>query len=207
MSVREEESGGLLGLDDAFLRDIKGRIDSTWKIQRQLERCAILRSGITVEPESYNASVRELLSDLPLSVEEAVRKREEEYVTALEPQLEYDYYCGVPVTNVDEAGVRVSPREVEVEPEVDYEKLHDIIKEEADRAGLRWEYKKAGIEMGAVPKRLPNTIVKDLEDALTSTILEHRKKGFMYSWMEVLDALRKLKPQTPTPPDVIFKEE
>jgi len=202
----EEEEHGFVGLDDAYLREIKGKIDSLWKIQRQMERCAILRAKITVDPESYYSSVRELFSDCPINVKEGVLKREAEY-NVIMPKYRFRECCGRPMIGTpenplidEETGDVVNPIFEGEESKIDYEKWHDIIKEELDKANLRWEYRKAIKEEGLVPKPLSEKIINEIKSEVEKLIFEHRKKGYMYTWFEFLDTLRKMKPQLPTPP-------
>lgn len=187
-------------LDDVYLRSIKDRVDSAWKFQRQLERCAILRGRIAEDPEAYYAAVRELLSDLPLRVVLAVKARESEYMVTPEPRLEYKYYCGVPLELKDEKGEPISPVLVQDTPYCDYEKLHDIIKEESDRYNLRWEYRLALKEEGRNAKLLPKKVEEDIVEAIRNVVIEHRKRGIMYSYSDILETLRKTTPELPTPP-------
>jgi len=208
----EEESELLEALFDST---VKGRVDQIWRMNRQMERCAILRSRAALEPESYNAAVRELKSTLPVEVLNRVNQREEE-----ECIVEYEDYeyvkdrCGVPLGTPEHPFMSnppdsphfdpnlpnyvISPKQV-TKTEFDYERLHDIIKEEAERANLTWEYTKKAPKALKIEEPLPDGLVSMVEKALVDVLPQVRRAypNVKIGWLDLVRALNERAPPTP----------
>lgn len=212
--MSEEESEKFVSLDDIYLRELKDKIDSPWRLQRQLERCNILAAG--ENEKAFQDSVEITLDELPIEIKSNVMARENEYWVTPEPDYQFKYNCGVPVGSIEQpvmlndpedwdydssrSTVPWSPVLVETPPYIDHKKLLAIIKEEAERGGLSWQYEKFEKEVGRIPQLIPEPILEDYERLISQTMLEHRRQGIMYSFNDLLESLQKLKPKTPTPP-------
>ncbi len=230
MSSRDLSEYG--SVDGIFDKEIKGKIDAPWGYARQRERCNVLMAGENLI--AFESSVRALLGDLPLHIKTDVVARKTEFNAIPPSSYKYMNNCGVNIGTPDNPLVSVvdhpewdfmnevpeyfrdnhedkitilSPIEIIGVEYTDHEKLFEIIKEEGERGGLGWKYDSARKETGPVEIILPAGLSRDIEKVIVKQLIEHRKKGKMYSWADMIGAMQPRTPRTPTPPRDEIQDE
>ncbi len=156
--------------DDVFdQQQVKGRVDPISRLARQLERCNLILGEGNIE--TFESSVLALKGDLPLRVKECVLARKDEFNSA-PVEWKYIMCCGqrvgtpknplisvkdhpdwefmnqVPKPFREEYQDRIeilSPIRID-DLRTDYIDLFEIIKEELEKAGLTWTFKRGGEE-------------------------------------------------------------
>ncbi len=182
-------------MDNLFNPVVKGRVDSIWRLQKQLERCNMLIASPDIS--AFESSILALKGDLPMGVKEAVLTRTNEFnssperykymntcgqkvgtlknpLVSVEGHPEYDFLLDIPKLLRETYRDRItilSPIKSQ-EVETDYFDLFEIIKEELERAGTTWQYEKkipkAMKIQETLPKKIINEIVKNRVDLLMS---------------------------------------
>jgi len=189
-----------------FDKEVRDKIDSSYRCQRQLERCNILatQAGDPVKNIEFENSVEALMGDLPTKIRLAVLDRREDYIVKPEPRWQYlkagRYNMGTPDNPVkDDYGNVISPIKVQDPPFEDPMTKLSIIKEELESGGASWRYDKTLRDEGRTPRLIPFEAEQELENVIRDTVVKHRKAGVMYSWADLLLSLQKAKFAIPTP--------
>jgi len=212
---------GFEEVEELYTREVKEKIDAKWRLERQLDRCNRLAIEAAFDPakeEAFKRAVGAALDDLPIRIKQHVLERKDEYY--IPPQQVWRYqFCGkhpmgTPDNPVRDAEGRVISPVLETTPEdLDPYALLGVIKEELEKGGLAWEYEKLLREEGRVEKEeLAEEIVSEYEEMITQMVIKHRRKWlelrksdpqeakkYFYSWTQLLDAFRKMKPKMPVP--------
>ena len=201
MSTRERQDFN--SIDDVYLREVKNRIDASWRLQRQLERCNILSAQLDKpgNQNSFENSVLALLGDLPTYVRRSVEARKTDYTVTPEPRYQFKYSCQVPMGTIEnplqynkpedydydpnEPTVTYSPIKVTDPPYIDYIKLLQIIKAELESGGASWQLQKTLKDLGMVPTNISKSLVNQYEKTIKNLISEHRKQGYNYSYNDL----------------------
>jgi hypothetical protein len=209
-------------LDDIFTVNIKGGTGPHVRLMRALERSNTLIAS--PDPAIYEASVRAILSELPIDIKARVMERENEFNTE-QTRYQYQYNCKVPMGTIENPLVEwfgndkwdflkdniafsdaiegidyevISPKTITA-IQTDYEKLAEICREQLEIGGLSWRTDQRLVDGGKPikEKTLPAGIGNTVEKILVETLLELRKTYPTLSFQELVESAKDKNPPTP----------
>ena len=136
--------------------EITTKIDAEWRLQMQMERCAV--TGSWDDKTVFEANINLLVAMLPIEIKNNVERRREEF-TGYTVTLKYLKYAGHDLgtaerPHYDEDGNVISPVEV-AEEYVDQYTKYAVVLEELEKANMTYRYSRSIVDLGPVKKKPP----------------------------------------------------